>query len=80
MNQKPNRAKLAALFQRVAKTQQGFADALSRKTGDQVSQQLILNWLKRENVPANWVHVIVEASDGDVHPHELRPDVFPAPL
>ena len=80
MNQKPNRAKLAAIFQRVAKTQQGFADALSAETQGPVSQQLILNWLKRENVPANWVSAIVNASKGRIHPHELRPDVFPAPV
>ena len=77
--EKPNRAKLASLFKRVAKTQQDFANALSRQTKIAVSQQQILNWMKRENVPADWVLHIVIASKGQIGAHELRPDVFPSP-
>lgn len=77
--EKPNRAKLASLFQRVAKTQEGFSAALAKQTGDTVFRQTVQQWLKRENVPAQWVGVICAASNGRIASHELRPDLFPAP-
>lgn len=76
MAQKPNRAKLAEIFQRVSKTQEGFAAALSKASGIHCSQQAVNNWLKREQVPADWVKHIVTASQGAIDPGEIRPDVF----
>lgn len=76
MTNKPNRAKLAELFQRVAPTQAGFAEALTRQSGNFCSQQAVQNWLKREQVPVQWVGHIVRAGGGKVSAAEIRPDVF----
>lgn len=76
---KPNRALLASIFQRVSNTQGGFAEAIAKSSKLPTSQQLVQNWLKRESVPAQWVGHIVAASNGAIQAHEIRPDVFPAP-
>lgn len=72
----PNRAKLGEIFGRVAKTQEGFADALTRHSGVNVSQQVVNNWLKREQVPASWVRYVVQAGAGKIAADEVRPDIF----
>lgn len=76
MPEMPNRAKLAELFQRAAPTQQEFADKLTKRAGVQVSQQLVLSWLKRERVPAKWVPLVVSISEGKTGPEEIRPDIY----
>ena len=54
MKEKPNRTLLASIFQRVAPTQEGFAYAIGKAAKLPASQQLVQNWLKRENVPVHW--------------------------
>ena len=78
MTSKPNRARLASLFQIVSTTQQGFAEALAKVSGTPVSQQQVQLWLKRENVPGQWVQHIVKASGGEITTSDLRPDIFGA--
>jgi len=79
MTEKPNRAKLAEIFRRVESTQAAFASTLTKHSGAVCSQQTVQQWLKRENVPAEWVSRIVNASGGSVFAYEIRPDVFPVP-
>ena len=79
MIKKPNRAMLASIFQRVAVTQEAFAKKLATHAGVDCSQQTVQQWLKRENVPPEWVTRIVRASEGEVYAYEIRPDVFPVP-
>lgn len=78
----------------VPQTPQYFLMAVIRKAGGQtklasamvengypVTQQTLSNWLKKpEGPPSDAVPVMCRAVKNQVQPHELRPDVFPAPL
>lgn len=53
---------------------------LARRCG--VKQPHVWKWLKSGRVPTERVHAVARASNGTVHPHELRPDlpeIFPVP-
>lgn len=53
---------------------------LARRCG--VKQPHVWKWLKSGRVPTERVHAVSRASNGEVLPHELRPDlpeIFPAP-
>lgn len=48
-----------------------------------VKQPHVWKWLKTGRVPTERVHSVARASEGQVLPHELRPDLpdlFPAPV
>lgn len=52
----------------------GGAAELARRCG--VSPQAVDKWKRR--VPPIRVRQIVQATNGEVAPHELRPDLYPA--
>lgn len=41
-----------------------------------VSQPAICKWLKGQKISAEYVNLIVKATNGKVQAHELRPDIF----
>lgn len=50
------------------------------EVGYRVTQQTLSNWLKKpEGPPSDAVPAICRAVKNQVKPHQLRPDVFPAP-
>lgn len=56
----------------------GSQTALARKCG--VIQQHVWNWINRDNrVPAEFALRVAEATDFEVRPHDLRPDIYPNP-
>ena len=55
----------------------GSGAELGRRIG--VERQTIASWLSRGSVPAEQVLAIVQALDGKVTPHDLRPDLYPDP-
>ena len=53
----------------------GGVTNLALKIG--VDQSCVSSWLyTHEKIPAHHVHKIVIATDGEIRPEELRPDVF----
>lgn len=62
-------------------TQRGLADALTRLTGQEVKQAHVWNWLNttRNGVPGEYVIGISEATEWQVTPNQLRPDLYPHP-
>lgn len=63
-----------ALFKAVSVV--GSQTALARKCG--VIQQHVWNWIHRDNrVPAEFALKVAEATDFEVRPHDLRPDLYP---
>lgn len=64
----------------IAVEEVGGQAALARACG--VSQPAVFRWLNGRRVKADYVMDIVNASNGKVKPHELRPDLptlFPHP-
>ncbi len=55
----------------------GGQSALARLIGPPVSQGHVWKWLQSGRVPAEQVIPIVKAVDGEVTPHDLRPDIYP---
>ena len=54
----------------------GSQTGLARKCG--VIQQHVWNWINRDNrVPAEFALKVAEATDFEVRPHDLRPDLYP---
>ena len=45
-----------------------------------VTPATLWNWLHRDQVPAEYVLPICEATDNKVRPDQLRPDLYPAGL
>lgn len=52
--------------------------ALAEKLGEK-NVNTISMWLQRENLPDGRVIDVAKATDYQVTPHELRPDLYPHP-
>ena len=48
---------------------------VARATG--MSHAMIVNWFARGQVPAEQVLRVVRATNGEITPHDLRPDIYP---
>lgn len=55
--------------------QLGGPTKAAKKLG--ISGSVVWNWRKRQSIPAEWAAPV--AALINVHPHKLRPDIFPAP-
>ena len=56
----------------------GTNKSLAEKMGEK-NVNFISMWLQRENLPADRVIDVAQATDWQVTPHELRPDLYPHP-
>lgn len=64
------------IFQKI-KDVFGSQSALARRLG--LEPMAVSQWKSRGRIPAERCREISRLSDGRILPHEIRPDIYPAP-
>ena len=70
---------MARIFKVTGLTAYALAELLAEKTGRPIKPGSIYSYRDGLNVPDYLVCLLSELTGGKVKPHEIRPDVFPAP-
>ena len=80
---KPSKEETIAVMQRVfyftGMTGYRLAAVLANKSGRPIRPHSIYNYRDGMTIPDYLVCLLSELTKGKVRPHEIRPDVFPAP-